>query len=75
MPQPNRDLRAVDWRAAIGAAKWFQNRPRWLSINTLHPQTGITVAELRRARVSSSDGAAFEFEDTLADDVAVVPWS
>ena len=30
---------------------------------------------LRRARLSSSSGVAFEFEDTLPDDVTVIPWS
>jgi hypothetical protein len=30
---------------------------------------------LRRARLSSSRDVALEFEDTLPDDVTVIPWS
>ncbi len=34
-----------------------------------------TFVLLRRARLSSSGGVPLEFEDTLPDDVTVIPWS
>jgi hypothetical protein len=35
----------------------------------------LAFVRLRRTRLSSSDGVALEFEDTLPDVVTVIPWS
>jgi len=37
MPQPNRDLRAVERRAPIGWSDRCENRRHRLPIDTLHP--------------------------------------